>query len=125
MHIEFDVRGELCILRLKGRFLTGADTAYLRSKNEELKATGCRKVVADFREVPYVDSTGLGFIVGLYTSLRNLGGHFVMANANSRVSEVLDVTRLKRVIPLFSDEASAIAALNNPAEPALRVEQGV
>ncbi|HKW99404.1 MAG TPA: STAS domain-containing protein [Bryobacteraceae bacterium] len=116
MLVEFEYRDDLCILRLKGRFVTGADVGYLRSKAEEVKASGCRKVLADFRQVPYVDSTGIAFVVGLYTSItRSVGGRFVLIAPSPRVREVLDLTRLSTVIPIYADEASGLAALRESA----------
>jgi len=58
MHIDFDYQDDVCILRTKGRFATGLDADYLRSKTDEIKKSGRRKVLADFSDVPYIDSTG-------------------------------------------------------------------
>jgi anti-anti-sigma factor len=115
MVVDFEYKGDVCVLRLKGRILTGSDAGYLRVKSDELKASGYRKVLADFRHVPYVDSTGIGFLVAVYTSMRNCKGRFVMANLNPRVREVLDLTRLAEILTICDDEAGALAALNAPA----------
>jgi anti-sigma B factor antagonist len=115
MHIDFDYQDDVCILRTKGRFATGLDADYLRSKTDEIKKSGRRKVLADFHEVPYIDSTGIGFLVGVYTSVTNtLGGRFVIAGPNPRVREVLDLMRLSTVIPIAVDEAAGMAFLNAP-----------
>jgi len=112
MLIELEFQNDVCILRLKGRFVTGADVGYLRAKAEEIKSSGCRRVMADFRDVPYVDSTGIAFVVGVYTSVtRSLGGRFVLVGPSHRVREVLDLTRLSTVIPIYPDEASGLTAL--------------
>jgi|SRR5579863_2722263 len=113
MLIEFEDKDDVCILRLKGRFVTGADYGYLRGKTDELKKRGCRKVLADFHDVPYVDSTGIAFVVGIYTSVvGGLGGRFVLVALSHRVREVLDLTRLSTVIPIYADEAGGLAALH-------------
>jgi anti-anti-sigma factor len=57
-------------------------------------------------------SSGIGFIVGLYTSItRKPGGRFVMAGANPRVKEVFAVTNVDTVIPSSDTVESALAAL--------------
>jgi|SRR5690348_3441195 anti-anti-sigma factor len=111
MQVEFEYREDVCILRLTGRFVTGADMTYLRSKADEIKKGGCGKVLADFTNVPYIDSTGIAFVVGLYTSLTNAGGRFVLAAPSPRVREVLELTRLNTIIPIVPDETSALAEL--------------
>lgn len=111
VRVELDFsNGDVCVMRLSGRFFTGSDLDYLREKTTELKASGCAKAVADFSDVPYVDSTGIGFIVSTYTTLTHLGGKFALAHLTPRVREVLTLTRLIGVIPIYDDVASAVAA---------------
>jgi len=113
MLVEFDYRGDICMLRLHGRFATGQDTLYLHSKAEELKTSGYQKILVDFAGVDYVDSTGIGFLIGIYTSVKkNPLGQFALANANRRVREVLELTRLAQVIQLYPSETAALEALN-------------
>jgi anti-anti-sigma factor len=113
MLVEFDYRGDICMLRLHGRFATGQDTLYLHTKAEELKTSGYQKILVDFAGVDYVDSTGIGFLIGIYTSVKkNPLGQFALANANRRVREVLELTRLAQVIQLYPSETAALDALN-------------
>lgn len=112
MLVEFEFRGEVCVLRLHGRFATGQDAVYLRGKTEELKNSGCSKVLADFSKVDYIDSTGMGFLIGIYTSvIKNSNGRFVLCNLNRRVREVLELTRLANVMPTYANEDAAMRAL--------------
>jgi len=120
MLIEFEYRDDVCSLRPRGRFVTGLDAAYLRSKTEELRNSGCRKVLADFRDVPYVDSTGIGFLVGVYTTVTNAGGRFVIVGPQRRVREVLDLTRLSSVMPIAANEAAGLEFLR-AIEPAAQI----
>jgi anti-sigma B factor antagonist len=114
MLVDYHFQDDVCILRLRGRFQTGLDVDYLRAKTDELKATGYRKVLADFSDVPYIDSTGIGFVVSLYTSFVNSSqGQFVIAAAPARVREILDLTKLSSIIPIFDNEQSALAALKH------------
>ena len=71
MLIEFDYKDDVCIIRPRGRFVTGSDAEYLRKKTDELKSCGRTKVMTDLHDVPYADSTGIAFIVGAYTSVTN------------------------------------------------------
>lgn len=112
MLVEFEYRGDICVLRLEGRFATGQDSLYLHTKAEELKGSGFVKILADFSRVDYIDSTGIGFLIGIYTSvMKNALGKFALANSNRRVREVLELTRLAQVIQIFPNEAAAMEAL--------------
>ena len=114
MLIELERKGDVCIIRLKGRFAAGADSVYLRGKAEEVKAGGSRKVLADFTEVPYLDSVGIGFLIGIYTNvLKSSAGRFAILRPNQRVQGVLQLTKLAGVFPAFEDEPSALSALQS------------
>ena len=117
MLIDFESSGEVFILRLKGRFATGADSAYLRAKAAEVKASGPNKVLVDFRGVPYIDSTGISFVVGLYTSVvKGAEGRFALINLGNLVREALEITRLNTILPIYENEHAALAALTSPPE---------
>jgi anti-anti-sigma factor len=108
--IEIERRGDVCLLRFQGDFQTGEDPDYLRAKMEEIEALKCAKVLADFRDVRSVGSTGLSFLVGLH---RTSGGHFVLARIQPRVREALEITRLSTVIRLAEDIDQGLAVLRN------------
>ena len=112
MLVEFECHGDLCILRLHGRFATGQDSVYLRGRTEDIKKSGASKVLADFSQVDYIDSTGMGFLIGIYTSVIKLpGGQFVLCNLNRRVRELLELTRLANVMAIYANEEAAMRAL--------------
>jgi len=116
MLIEVNQIDDVCLLRFEGRFTTGTDPEYLKNKAEELKQLGCQKVLADFREVPSVGSTAIGFLVAIYSSVTKLpDGRFVLVGAQPRVREVLDLTRLSSILPMAGDMASGMAALRGTA----------
>jgi anti-anti-sigma factor len=112
MLIELERKDDVCIIRLRGRFAAGADAAYLRGKAEEVKAVGAQKVLADFTNVPYLDSVGIGFLIGIYTNvLKSSAGRFGIIRPNERVRAVLQLTKLTGVFPAFDDETSALRTL--------------
>ncbi len=112
MLVEFENHGDVCVLRLEGRFATGQDSLYLHTKAEELKNSGYVKILVDFGGVDYVDSTGIGFLIGIYTSVKKSPlGQFGLVNANRRVRDVLELTRLAQVIQMYPNEAAALQAL--------------
>src|ERR1700730_1562691 len=112
MLIEVERQDDVCILRFKGRFVTGMDPIHLQAKMDEIKSQACTKVLADLRELMSIGSTGIGVLVRIYTSVTTRpDGRFVAVGSNQRVLEVFDLTHLNRVIPLVSDLESGLAML--------------
>lgn len=119
MLIELQQKDDICVLRFQGRIATGADLEYLSTKLEEIRNRRSDKVLADFSGVSSIGSTGLGFVVGVYTSVvKAPGGRFVLVGANHRVREVLDLTRLSTIIPLAEDIKAGLAVLQKPERDA-------
>jgi anti-anti-sigma factor len=53
-----------------------------------------KRIVLDLKEVPMMDSSGLGTIVGLYVSARTSRCEFSMVNANQQLRELLGISNL-------------------------------
>ncbi|MFN7995234.1 MAG: STAS domain-containing protein [Bryobacteraceae bacterium] len=111
MRLESQVRENVCVMRLKGRFVTGSEDE-LRLAQRQLRDTKVDRAIIDLSEVPYIDSTGLAFVVELHKSLESRGGQLALANANPRVRQVLALTRIGEVIPVYEDESAARHALS-------------
>ena len=71
---------------------------------------GARKILVDFSQVSYLDSSGLGELVGCYTSSRNCGGELRVCGLNNRVLTLLKLTSLNQVFDVKETQAEALSA---------------
>ncbi|HEV2350709.1 MAG TPA: STAS domain-containing protein [Terriglobia bacterium] len=108
MRIEVKFKDEVAIMSLSGKFLAGSDGPFLRQKVKDLIDAGTRKMVIDFADVPYIDSTGLGFLAGSRVTAQNAGVSLVLASINPHVRKILDGVRLTPFFVLADDEKSAV-----------------
>ena len=112
--IEVECDGRLCILRISGRFATGADLDYLRGKLDQIRRLRSTSILADFTAVVSIGSTGISFVINLYQMVtREPRGRLVLAGANPLVRQALDLTGLSKIIPLAKDADSGLAALGD------------
>lgn len=95
---------------LAGRIVFGAECDILRSEVKTVLASN-RKVVLNLQNVDYVDSGGVGTLVGLYTSARAAGGDIKLAAPNPKVHHVLEITKIITVMGTYPTEEKAVAAL--------------
>ena len=102
---------------------------YLRQKVKDLLDAGTKKLIIDFSEVPYIDSTGLGFLAGARVTAQNAEARMVLANVNTHVQKILDEVKLSQFFLIAPDEAAAMAKVNTaeagdptvPTEKAKRI----
>jgi anti-sigma B factor antagonist len=97
---------EVVILDLTGR-LWILDLP-LRDLVNRLLAEGKLNFVLSLAGVDYVDSSGLGQLVSIWTSVRNKGGHMTVLGPTKRVLRLLDITRLDTVFEIFNTENDAV-----------------
>jgi len=118
VRIEVRFKNGASIVSLSGRFLAGSDGPFLRQKVRDLIEAGATQLVIDFSDVPYIDSTGLGFLAGTRVSAQNAGVRMVLANLNPHVRRVLDDVKLSQFFVIAESEAAALALVKESPSPA-------
>ena len=112
MRIELKFQDNAAIVSLKGRFLGGGDGPFLRQKVKDLIEAGTQSLIIDLAGVPYIDSTGLGFLAGVHTTAQHAGVAMMLASPNSHVRKVLDEVRLSEVLTIVQDVAAALEKMH-------------
>lgn len=103
------------VVRLSGRIVFGEESNSLRQEVKPLVQIPGAAVVIDLKDVSYVDSGGIGALVGLYTTARASGGQMRLASANARVTHVLQLTKLADILGIFPTAEDAAAAIRRSA----------
>lgn len=98
------------VVDLKGRIVFGEEANLLRDKVRPLLAEKKRPVVLNLSEVAYIDSGGVGALVGLYTTSQSSKTNMRLACANPKVEHVLKITKLLPILGAYPDESSAICS---------------
>jgi anti-sigma B factor antagonist len=119
--LEYKIRQtrEVTILDLSGRISVGEALAFgpgsgtvLSDVIRDLASKGHRKILLNLKDVKYIDSSGMGDVVRSFTGLQRLGGELKLLSPAPRVLEVLQMTRLHKVLKIEDDEVSAIQAFS-------------
>jgi anti-anti-sigma factor len=100
--------GDVTVLTLKGRLVLEDVEAQLRGVLDGLIEQGRVNLVLNLRDVNYVDSAGVGYLVSKYVSLHRRGGDLKLVQPAPRVAHVLDITRLARVFRSFDSDDDAV-----------------
>jgi anti-sigma B factor antagonist len=125
MNYEARQVGNVTVLDITGRIDIGVPLAFgvggshpLQAVVRDLANRGQKKIVLNLRDVAYIDSSGIGDLVGSATTLRKQGGDLKVADPSMVVRDLLRVTRVDTVIEVKPDEASALQAFSKPAHGA-------
>ena len=88
--------------------MAGGDSFFLREKLKNVVSMGIQKVLIDMDSVPYIDSTGVGFLVSTHTSITNDGGQLKLLKVKPKILEVFKIMNLLSVFEIFEDEEPAM-----------------
>lgn len=110
MKIQRRKSNDVVILDLEGKILIGDDIADLRETVDGLVRDKENKVLLNFAQVPYLDSTGLGEVVKSYTTIKRNGGMVKILNLSSKVKDLMTITKLITVFETYDDEGQAVAS---------------
>jgi anti-sigma B factor antagonist len=105
--------GNVTVLDLSGRITLGEGDVLLKDKLHSLLNQGRRDVLLNLENVQYVDSAGLGAIVGAYTTVTRQGGTLKLANVTKRLQDLLSITKLLTVFETFDSEAEALRSYHH------------
>lgn len=100
--------GEVAILDFSGKITLGEGSSTLRKMIRELVDGGRRKILINLADVDYIDSSGIGELVGAYTTVRSASGELKLVHLTKRVRDIIQITRLFTVFDVQPDEAAAV-----------------
>lgn len=103
---EKDING-IVVLELSGKVMGGPDANLLSEKLHELVDKKKTKIVADLGKVSWMNSSGLGILIGGLTTMRNNNGDLKLINVTERIKSLLIITKLITIFETFEslDEA--------------------
>jgi len=87
----------------------------LRERLVELVDAGVRSVIVDLGGVEFLDSTGLGVLVGAMKRLRVANGRFSLVCSKEALLKIFRITALDQVFPLYDTVEAATGADAGPA----------
>lgn len=106
------------VLEVSGRVTLGAEGPSIQDSVRDLLAKGHKNILLDLSGVSYLDSSGLGQLVGSYATAVSKGGEIKLLNLNNKIYDLMQITKLYTVFGIYEDEDTAVKSFKSPAVPA-------
>ncbi len=110
MRIKEKIEGDVAILSLSGKMMGGPETQELQTHVKGLLNDKLTKVVVDLAKVKWMNSSGLGALMGSLTSMRNADGDLRIANVTEKVKSLLMITQLMTIFKTYESVDRAVAS---------------
>jgi anti-sigma B factor antagonist len=108
MKITTRAAGKCKILDCSGPITLGPATAALRNGIREAVKDGTAKVVLNLKDVPYIDSSGIGELISSHVHAKNQGCSLPLLNLDPKVHKLLVIAKLLVIFDIFDDEKKAL-----------------
>lgn len=109
MFLKFDIIGRTLVVGLSGELdHHSAESVRIKIDNK-IEEYGINNLIFDFSGVNFMDSSGIGVIIGRYRKVSEYGGKVAITNLKPQIKKVFELGGLFRIIKEFSgiDEAAA------------------
>jgi anti-sigma B factor antagonist len=110
----FDIEPDITVVSCAGRFTLGTQLRLTESMINTLIQNGTRKLVLDLTHTELVDSAGLGVLMHVFAELEQLGGLMRVAGANSRITNLFQITHTNGILTLDPDLMTSVKSLKQP-----------
>lgn len=115
MNINVRTQGDVTILDLEGNLVLGPPVSTFRDQLQDLVEAGTKKILINLISVNFVDSSGIGAMVGAHTSLESVSGQCKFSGAQPRVIQALKLTHMGEIFDMHEKEAAALASFGASA----------
>ena len=99
-NFDCKVEGERLVIVIRGEIDHHSAVSVRSAIDTKLYEYRPRHAVLDLSEIDFMDSSGLGLIMGRYALVQKLGGQFSVANPNDRVKKIFELAGLGRIIKI-------------------------
>ena len=100
METEYQKDNKVLILKITEELDHHIVEKLRRKADFEIEKYIPRKVIFDFNNVTFMDSAGIGLILGRYKNISILGGKLEVVNVNNQVVKILNMSRLSKIIEI-------------------------
>jgi len=111
MNIVFQKKKSVLIVKISGDIDHHCAGRIRYSVDMELLSGGIKKLVLDFSELDFMDSSGIGVIMGRYKLIKGLGGSVYVVGAAPHINKVIQLAGLNKLIGLCDKIDTALKAV--------------
>ncbi|EJY56397.1 anti-sigma-factor antagonist [Alicyclobacillus hesperidum URH17-3-68] len=113
MTVPVETRYEqgVLVIGLKGELDHHAVEQIRDRIEQQLEEHGYRGLVMSFRNIDFMDSSGLGLILGRYRTVMEHGGKMALCEVSAPLRRLFEMSGLLKILPVYESEEAAMAAI--------------
>jgi anti-sigma B factor antagonist len=110
MKTKVSERYNAVLIELKGNVMGGDDTKEFNDMLHKLIDEGKKNIVVDLHEVKFMNSSGLGMLIGGLTTMKKSEGTFRLSRITDKIESLLVITKLITIFETYKTVDEAVAS---------------
>ena len=102
---------DVTVIHLQGNMMGGPDATLLNTKLHELVEAGKKQIIIDLHGVEFVNSSGLGLLIGGVSALKAAGGMLKLARASEKITALIKITKLSALFESYPSVEAAVKSV--------------
>ena len=112
MKLDVKEQGQATIVDVKGNLMGGPETFSVHAKIKELLAQKKNKIIINLSDVSWINSSGLGMLMGCLTSIKNAEGSMKLTGITEKVKNLFIITKLITLFDTYDTIQEAVQAFD-------------
>lgn len=110
MKTKISERYNAVVIELKGNVMGGEDTKEFNDMLHKLIDEDKKNIVVDLHDVKFMNSSGLGMLIGGLTTVKKSGGTFRLSRVTDKIESLLIITKLITIFETYKTVEEAVAS---------------
>lgn len=111
MEISAEIEGNFLLIRVKGDLDMHTVPEFKEKISSLMQKNRLDNLILNFNKVKFIDSTGVGAILGKYRSLQEDNGELILVELSDQVERIFELSGVLNLIPVFNSENEIITKL--------------
>jgi anti-sigma B factor antagonist len=107
MKISQEKSGDTLICAVEGEIDIGSSGELRKALDGIIKGNE-KKVLIEFSNVAYIDSSGLATLIEMFQRLKKIGGQMRLSGMNQKIKNAFEITKLHKLFEIFENKEAAL-----------------
>lgn len=107
MNSIIKISGDMMTVNLKGEIDHHTSNLVKTQIDDYCQKKYIKKMLFNFKNVTFMDSSGVGMIIGYYKTLRKIGGTVGVSNVNAKIKKIFEMSGIFNILHYYNDEKDA------------------
>lgn len=108
MKVKTEIKGDAVIFHLSGKIMGGEDSTRFHGQIHEQTDAGKKKIVIALGEVEWMNSSGIGMLISILTTVKNNKGELRIANTPKKVQNLINIVQIERILKSYDTVEDAL-----------------